>query len=522
MGHLLSQPVETKHTHSDSNNRYAYAVSEMQGWRVSMEDAHATILSLEEPSDPNPNAFFAVYDGHGGATISKYAGDHVHKRLVGEAHYKQKLYQEALKKAFLGTDEDLRADPTFFNDPSGCTAVAALFTDDRRILVANAGDSRSVLSSKGYAKAMSYDHKPENEGESARIRAAGGYVEFGRVNGNLALSRAIGDFEFKKNYTLSPEDQVITANPEIIEHQITEDDEFLIIACDGIWDCLSSQQSVDFVRRSVANGKPLAEICEDMMNHCLAPDNDRKSGIGMDNMTVLIVAILNGRTLEEWAAWVKERVEGKVGNETPEDLPEVYAPIRIQNAERQRQQGYNNDANGGPLSLRGTGISALARVLAGGGISFIPSSGGVMSNSGILNYDDDEDSNEDDMDRGWTPTKSLKDQLEELSNGANGAEDEDEEMEDIETGGEGATVEEVSNTDGDDDQTHGTGQAHQELFDHSTPSPPGSPVVVAATPAQGTSSPLPPQLSHRPDGDVPSAAVKAEGLMDSSESPLKV
>lgn len=70
-------------------------------------------------------------------------------------------------------------------------------------------------------------------GEKARICAAGGFVDFGRVNGNLALSRAIGDFEFKKSAELSPEQQIVTAYPDVIAHPITNDDEFLVIACDG-------------------------------------------------------------------------------------------------------------------------------------------------------------------------------------------------------------------------------------------------------------------------------------------------
>ena len=80
--------------------------------------------------------------------------------------------------------------------------------------------------------------------------AAGGYIEYGRVNGswivqclrltlnlspgNLALARALGDFDYKKNAQLSPEAQIITCDPEIIEHSIGEDDEFMIIACDGV------------------------------------------------------------------------------------------------------------------------------------------------------------------------------------------------------------------------------------------------------------------------------------------------
>ena len=69
--------------------------------------------------------------------------------------------------------------------------------------------------------------------EKARICAAGGFVDFGRVNGNLALSRAIGDFEFKKSAELPPEAQIVTAYPDVLVHEITDDDEFLVVACDG-------------------------------------------------------------------------------------------------------------------------------------------------------------------------------------------------------------------------------------------------------------------------------------------------
>lgn len=100
----------------------------------------------------------------------------------------------------------------------------------------NAGDSRTVLGIKGRAKPLSFDHKPQNEGEKARICAAGGFVDFGRVNGNLALSRAIGDFEFKKSADLPPEQQIVTAFPEVTEHELSDDDEFLVVACDGMFD----------------------------------------------------------------------------------------------------------------------------------------------------------------------------------------------------------------------------------------------------------------------------------------------
>lgn len=98
---------------------------------------------------------------------------------------------------------------------------------------ANAGDSRGVLGIKGRAKPLSEDHKPQLEAEKNRIVAAGGFVDFGRVNGNLALSRAIGDFEFKKVAELPPEAQIVTAFPDVEQHDLTDEDEFLVLACDG-------------------------------------------------------------------------------------------------------------------------------------------------------------------------------------------------------------------------------------------------------------------------------------------------
>jgi protein phosphatase 2C family protein 2/3 len=145
------------------------------------------------------------------------------------------------------------------------------------------------------------------------------------VNGNLALSRAIGDFEFKKSPELSPEQQIVTAYPDVTVHDVTDDDEFLVIACDGmipcpypapdslsdvqigIWDCQSSQAVVEFVRRGIAAKQELYRICENMMDNCLA-SNSETGGVGCDNMTMIIIGLLNGKTKEEWYNQIAERV----------------------------------------------------------------------------------------------------------------------------------------------------------------------------------------------------------------------
>ncbi|KAF7289545.1 PAN2-PAN3 deadenylation complex subunit PAN3 [Mycena kentingensis (nom. inval.)] len=119
---------------------------------------------------------------------------------------------------------------------------AAVFvppTTARRVLYcANAGDARGVLCRGGMAVRLTYDHKASDEQEAKRIRDAGGCVTSGRVNGVLAVTRSLGDYSVK--------DFVIGA-PYTTETELCDDDEFLILACDGLWDVMTDQTAVDLI-----------------------------------------------------------------------------------------------------------------------------------------------------------------------------------------------------------------------------------------------------------------------------------
>jgi len=91
---------------------------------------------------------------------------------------------------------------------------------------------------------MSEDHKPELKSEKDRIENAGGFVEDNRVKGVLALSRAIGDLQYKGDANFELKDQMLVAIPEIRIQKLSSSIDFLIIACDGIWDCLTSEDCV--------------------------------------------------------------------------------------------------------------------------------------------------------------------------------------------------------------------------------------------------------------------------------------
>lgn len=115
---------------------------------------------------------------------------------------------------------------------------------------------------------MSIDHKPEDDPERERIVKAGGIVTSeGRVNHGLNLSRAIGDHAYKQNKDLSDREQMITALPDIKTLTIDpNEDEFIVLACDGIWNSLSNEKVVEFVRERIGDEtKTLAQICEEVI-----------------------------------------------------------------------------------------------------------------------------------------------------------------------------------------------------------------------------------------------------------------
>ncbi|GIX61924.1 protein phosphatase 2C, putative [Babesia caballi] len=206
----------------------------------------------------------------------------------------------------------------------GSTSVVMLVLggETPAVLVANAGDSRAVLSRGGQAVALSHDHKPQLREEGERIRRAGGSVTNGRVDGNLNLSRSLGDLAFKRDHSLPPSEQRISAMPDVRICPLTPQDEFVVLACDGIWDCKSNQQVVDFVRSRLldegstntdaddSNGKEtdsavrLAKICEELCDECLSTNPSESEGVGCDNMTVVIVQ-LNKDLVENTATAAK-------------------------------------------------------------------------------------------------------------------------------------------------------------------------------------------------------------------------
>ncbi|KAG8341948.1 putative Protein phosphatase 2C [Trypanosoma vivax] len=274
---IMHQPNVKKMSERGENARLSFGSSCMQGWRRTMEDEHVTVLT-------DDGGFFGVFDGHSGSNVAKFCGGNMFNFISKTDAYQVKDFTKALYDGFISIDKHIHAKYT--DEKSGCTAVVLLVKGDE-LYCGNAGDSRSVLCRDAGAVPLSNDHKPFLPHEQARIERAGGYVWNRRVNGALALSRAIGDFSFKSNAQLSWDQQAVTCAPEISCSRLDPThDEFVVLACDGIWDVLSNEQVVEYVRLRIERQMPLDMIAEDLLERCLSP---QPFGIGCDNMSVVIV-----------------------------------------------------------------------------------------------------------------------------------------------------------------------------------------------------------------------------------------
>ncbi|KAL9101710.1 MAG: hypothetical protein Q9163_003053 [Psora crenata] len=265
-------------------------------------------LSSDQHVVETDNGYFAIFDGHAGNFAAEWCGKKLHVLLEEMIRkHPNRTVPELLDQTFTNVDQQLDKLPV---KNSGCTAICAVLrwedripnpqsatgstaiapaaiaavkaasesstgreakteepltpsakavipgfvsstpipklqssaTRQRVLYTANVGDARIVLCRNGKALRLSYDHKGSDENEGKRITNAGGLILNNRVNGVLAVTRALGDAYMK---------DLVTGHPYTTETVIQPDiDEFLILACDGLWDVCSDQEAVDLVRHT--------------------------------------------------------------------------------------------------------------------------------------------------------------------------------------------------------------------------------------------------------------------------------
>ncbi|KAJ0418436.1 phosphatase 2C-like domain-containing protein [Aspergillus carlsbadensis] len=295
-------------------------------------DDSSQSLSSGDTSTPvveTDNGYFAIFDGHAGTFAAQFCGKKLH--LILEDVLRRNPIApvpELLDQTFTAVDQQLEKLPV---KNSGCTAVVALLRwEDRvpsphsvtgssalgpaataaakseadseaadtptqeaanatpvanippklrekairqRVLyTANVGDARVILCRNGKALRLSYDHKGSDENEGRRIANAGGLILNNRVNGVLAVTRALGDAYIK---------DLVTGHPYTTETVVQPDlDEFIILACDGLWDVCSDQEAVDLIR-DVQDSQVASKI---LVDHALAR-------FSTDNLSCMVIRL---------------------------------------------------------------------------------------------------------------------------------------------------------------------------------------------------------------------------------------
>ncbi|TKY73083.1 phosphatase 2C 27 [Spatholobus suberectus] len=256
------------------------------GKRPYMEDTHICIGDLarkfnyDELSE-EAVSFYGVFDGHEGKSAAQFVRDRLPRVIVEDVNFPLEL-EKVVKRSFLETDAAFLK--TSSHEPSlssGTTALTAIIFG-RSLLVANAGDCRAVLSRHGRAIEMSKDHRPSCINERTRVKSLGGFIDDGYLNGKLGVTRALGDWHLEGMKEMSERGGPLSAEPELKLMTLTKEDEFLIIASDGIWDVFSSQNAVDFARRRLQEHNDEKLCCKEIVQEGI------KRG-STDNMTVVMV-----------------------------------------------------------------------------------------------------------------------------------------------------------------------------------------------------------------------------------------
>jgi len=362
MGAVLSSPVELVRVQRHGSAGFRVGVAEMQGWRSGHEDAH------EIRCGDSMGAFW-VLDGHGGDSAALAGAPDLGKEFAEAIKRGEFPERDRIEAGFVNVDKNLREQSI----DSGSTVTGAFIRKESdgtyTVQLVNCGDSRGIIvrsniELKESAKEIrlgtpehlaelakdpeqvarknapepcqwplvqeSIDHKPDHPTERSRIEAVGGYVsedEPPRLDGNLAVSRGLGDFEYKGSTVRPPAEQKVSCIPDIYEARGLAPGSVCVLCCDGVYDVMTSHDVAALVHSELAEDpqKDLGEIATRIVRESLEKQS-------RDNVTAMIVQLGSG------GAWVEEApvdevkhyeklIEGNPHKVTDEEVRNKYRAI---------------------------------------------------------------------------------------------------------------------------------------------------------------------------------------------------
>jgi len=277
--------------------RLHFGVCSIKGMRKTQEDAHKLVADLEHlgsgsdsetlgstPQAQLPFAFFGIYDGHGGDIASEFVCANLHLAFNSHPNLDTRSepdwpdqYETALREAFCTVERQYLEKVSITKDCSGTTAAVAVVKENQ-LFVGNVGDSEIVLCIEGNkALTLTEVHNPKrNEKEAERVENMGGVLYQGRVAHpvyspeliSIAVSRAIGDYGFKKGEFTNDKESGLIAEPYVMHLTLLPNKHnFLIIACDCVWDVMDPQAAVDFVAPKLLKEKITPQEAAKLLVH---------------------------------------------------------------------------------------------------------------------------------------------------------------------------------------------------------------------------------------------------------------
>ena len=295
---------ENEFKKTDFIKGYAYSTS--KGNIRDYNEDTITVRKIIDPKDKNNYFYiFAIYDGHGGNGCSIYLKNNLYKNITECSMIGLRNAINLTEQNFLeyeGVNQYGELD-----DTSGSCASIVLIKN-KKCIIANVGDSRCILFKNKRLFFATKDHKPNSHSEKRRIESAGGSVfqstaivplyQNGkmiempwRVNpGRLSVSRTFGDIEIKLE-KFGGKKNVVVSTPDIVEFELNDQYNFLVIACDGVFDVLSNMEILECIKIVLKINKnkkrKINEICGDCASMIMKSSLVKGS---FDNVSCIVVA----------------------------------------------------------------------------------------------------------------------------------------------------------------------------------------------------------------------------------------
>ncbi|WIA11275.1 hypothetical protein OEZ85_011399 [Tetradesmus obliquus] len=273
-----------------ANSNWSFGSHSDQNQRQHMEDRIACRNLTQEPAFTGCKraGFFAVFDGHAGHEAAEYLEEHLLSYVLASAP--EQLLADplaVLQASVLQAEREILAKFLPARCNAGSTLLALLLVDDK-LHIANVGDSRAVMGRGSEAQQLTRDHKPACSLEQRRITEADPQADIstdGYMYGELAVARAIGSAHIKRD----PSKRALIPTPEVHSVQLQAEDDFVVLATDGLWDKVDNSEVIQVARRTLAGSRrdpqgPAAAASRALVDRAL-----RRSS--SDNISVIMLLL---------------------------------------------------------------------------------------------------------------------------------------------------------------------------------------------------------------------------------------